>query len=180
MSLRQWPALRPRNRHHRNIFKLAVQRNHVRKIQAPVKRSQMIQPPFAAQSKMKVVRMKVDDVELASVFSHLLQHQDVMRQIIAAIRIRSQRSRAARYQSRARLGIAAGKERDFVSETNQFFGQPGNDALSSTISRRWDSFIERRNLGNIHEGSKGCLLTLEGATEANNRENAVAWPPKQC
>jgi hypothetical protein len=33
--------------------------------------------------------MEVDDVEVASVFRHLLQHQDVMRQIVAAIRIRS-------------------------------------------------------------------------------------------
>jgi|SRR5271163_1687668 len=100
---------------------------------------------------MQIVGMEVDDIELSPQSSQLLKHQDVVRQVVLAIRVGSKRGGRSGYQPRAGAGIAAGKERYAVPEANQFFGQPRNDALSSTVSRRRNTFIERSNLGNIHE-----------------------------
>lgn len=128
-----------------------IQSRKIREIQAAVKRRQLIQSPFPAQRKMQIVGVKVDNVKLVPVSGQLLKHQYVLRQVIPAIGIGSQRYRAARYQPCAGVRIAAGKERYSMSKTNQFLGQPRNHALGSTVSRRGNTFIEGRDLSNIHQ-----------------------------
>ena len=42
---------------------------------------------------------------------------------------------------------------DIVSEPNEFFGQPGNDALGATIQLRGNGFGQRRYLRDTHAHS---------------------------
>lgn len=141
-----------------------------------MERSQVIQTPLPAKRKMQIVRMKVDHVELCQVFSKLFKHHHVMSQRIPAIRTGAEGCRTSWYQPRTRTGIAAGKESDRMSQANQFLGQPGDHALGSAVSSRRNTFVEGRNLGNIHEVQRinrtFSIIGKWGASE--HRGDAVA------
>lgn len=118
----------------------------------------------------------MDNIELRPVSPQFLKHENMVREIVLTIRVRPESCGTSLYQSCIGTGIATGKKRHSVSETNQFLGQPRNNALCSTISRRWNTFIERRNQGNSHVVQRvdSNFLIVRSGMKPNYREDAVA------
>ena len=86
--------------------------------------------------------MEVDDVESVRHSQHLLDHDEVRRELIDAVGIEPQGLRNDRHELGSRAGISACEERDLVSLMNEFFGQVGHDPLGAAIVFRWNGLIE--------------------------------------
>jgi len=97
--------------------------------------------------------VEVDDVESVRHSQHLLDHDEVRRELIDAVGIEPQGLRNDRHELGSRAGISACEERDLVSLMNEFFGQVGHDPLGAAIVFRWNGLIEGRDLCDLHERS---------------------------
>jgi hypothetical protein len=77
-----------------------------------------------------VVSMEVQHVEVARPLPHFLQHQHVVRERVANLRIETQASFAACHELRRRFRVAACEQCNLVTLAYQFFGEVGNDPFS--------------------------------------------------
>ena len=96
--------------------------------------------------------MEVQEVEFLVVafLPHPLQHHHVQRVGVADRSVEAQRLRPGRVQFRGGLGIAAGKQRDVVSQCHQFLGQPVHYPLGAAIQFGGNSLRQRGNLRDAH------------------------------
>ena len=99
-----------------------------------------------------VVEMEVQEVEFLVVafLPHALQHHHVQRVGIAHRSVEAQRLRPGRVEFRRGLRIAAGEQRDVVSERDQFLGQPVHHPFGAAIKLGGDSLRQRSNLRDAH------------------------------
>ena len=65
------------------------------------------------------------------------------------MRIEAQGPFAGRDQPRAGFGVPACKQRDLVALPDQLLSQIGNYAFRPAIRKRWNAFIQRRDLCNF-------------------------------
>ena|SRR5688572_8189154 len=145
-------ALRIRDRHNRHFAELLIERHQVGKIEPAMKSCQVRNRMPPGKREMKVIGMKVNNVEPRRPLEYLFEHHVVMRKRIKYI-VEPQGTLARRYKLRRGDRIAACEERDLVSLRHQLLSKVGNDALSTAIRSRWHTFIERRDLGDFHFGS---------------------------
>ena len=99
---------------------------------------------------MELVDVEVDDVEVAGLPAHLVEHQHVIGDGIADGGIEAQGLRAARNEPGRGDGVAAGKQRDVVALLDERLGQVGDDALRSAVEARRHAFHQGRDLCDLH------------------------------
>jgi hypothetical protein len=68
--------------------------------------------------------MEVNQVEIVFFLKYILQLQDMRSQPVNAVRVEPQSLAADGKQGGSSHGIAARKQRDFVTSADQFFRQP--------------------------------------------------------
>jgi hypothetical protein len=107
----------------------------------------------AGEWKVQIVHMEVHDVELIHALEQLLELQDVMRELIHALLIGSQRPAARRNELRRGHRIAARHERDVVTLPHEFLGEVRHDAFRTPITSGRYAFHERGDLSNPHTTS---------------------------
>src|SRR6185437_8439037 len=91
--------------------------------------------------KMQVVDMKVDEIKLIFFLEHLLELNHVAGNGIYGSGREPESFGAAGNQPGSGQGLSACEQRHFVTQADQFFGQPGNYALCPTISFRRNTLI---------------------------------------
>ena len=96
---------------------------------------------------MQVVDVEVDDVELARGLGDVVEHREMVRERIVAIRIEPQAGARARPQLRARARIRRREERHLMAQSDQLLGEVRNDALRSSVELRRHAFVERGDDG---------------------------------
>jgi hypothetical protein len=105
------------------------------------------------QGKWIVVQMKMHEVKLIGEAPYLLQHRHVQSHWIANRVVETQRA----WPNGLKLGrcsrIATRKQHDIVPKRDEFFCQPGNDALGATIQVGRNRFGQRRDLRDAHTHS---------------------------
>ena|ERR1700730_5811593 len=99
---------------------------------------------------MKIIDVKVDQIELIRIVKNLFHHQSVMCNGIDAIGIEPKRFFARGNQPCVGYRVATGKQGNVVPEQNELLREPGDDSLRSPIKSRRNAFIKWRDLGNPH------------------------------
>src|SRR5215469_11320113 len=99
-----------------------------------------------------VVEMEVEEVELVVItfLPHALEHHHVERVGIAYRAIEPQGFRPCCVKLGRRLGIAARKQCDVMSERDQLFRQPMHHPLGAAIKLGWNSLRQRSYLRDAH------------------------------
>ena len=64
--------------------------------------------------------------------------------------VETQRAGPHRLELGRRARVAAGEQRDIVTEGHELLGEPGNDALGASVQFRWDRLGQRCNLRDSH------------------------------
>jgi hypothetical protein len=99
---------------------------------------------------MKVICVKVQDIEFIGATPHAIEHDQMMDERVVALAVEPQGAAAARFQSSRRLGIAACKQSHIVPEADQLFGEIGHHPLGPAVHPWRAAFIERSDLRNLH------------------------------
>ncbi len=94
--------------------------------------------------------MAVNQVEVVRLAKYPLQHQDVSRDRINAVRIKPQCFLAAWNETSVGEGVTTREQSDIVAESDQLFRQPGNDSLRAAIKPGRNALIEWCDLGDSH------------------------------
>ncbi len=94
------------------------------------------------------------NIELLRALAHLINHQYEMRNDVAHGRIKAQGASAAGNQLSTCDRVTACKKRHIVAQPHKFFGQVGNDPLSTAIEPRRNALNERSHLRDFHEEPK--------------------------
>jgi hypothetical protein len=157
---RQRFTLRIGDRNNRDFRELAVQRNEVGDIEPSVQRGDMGVAGAARQRKMQVVDVEVQHVEIVRLLHNPFEHQDVMRELVDAMRVEPQRARARRDEPRRRFGVAAREERDIVTLRHQFLREVGNDSLGAAVILRGDALVKGCYLRNSHGRYRQSCFSL--------------------
>ena len=93
----------------------------------------------------------MQEVELVRTLIDPLQHHHVQRVRIAHRAVEPQSPRPTGFELRAEVTeVAAGEQRDLVSERNQLLGQPRHHAFGPAIELRRNRFRQRCDLRNVH------------------------------
>src|ERR1700746_1339365 len=108
-------------------------------------------PNSSQERKVQVISVKMKNIELLGLLNHQFQHSDVMSgRILDLFALQTQGGPRHGHKSCRCLRIAAGKERDLMTQSYQFLGQVRNNTLCSAIEVRRNTFKERSNLSNFH------------------------------
>ena len=82
---------------------------------------------------MPVVDIEMDDIEVIGRLDHLVEHDDVMRERIAAIGVETKTSLRRSMEPGARRRIAGREQRDAMALPNELIGQIGNNAFGAAV-----------------------------------------------
>ena len=99
---------------------------------------------------MKVVGMKMDEIEMVRVAQQLLEHHEVMRQGILARGIEPQRLWSCRDEPCLGHRVASGEQSDLMSARNELLGEIGDDPLGSSVELRRHALEQRSDLSHTH------------------------------
>jgi len=99
------------------------------------------QRAIAGQWEMHVIDMEMNDVEFRRHAHDVIQHGDVMRQVVDGIFTQAERGFGARNELRGSLRISASEKSYILALRNQFFGKERNDAFRTSIHFGWNAFI---------------------------------------
>src|SRR5215813_11151261 len=105
---------------------------------------------IAADRKMQVSSMKMNQIELVNVLNHMIYQENFPRHGIFAALILPQRTFARRNKSCICNRIPAGKQSHIVSGANQFLSEVRDDPFRSSIVFRRHAFDKWRYLSNSH------------------------------
>ena len=133
----------------RHLGELAIERHEIRDVEPAMKRRHMMQFQSAAEGKMQVIDVEMDDVKRFVALKYLLEKQGVIDIRIDAFAVQSQRTRRDGHELSLRDGVSAGEERDLVAHFHEFLGQVGNHTFGSAIEAGWNTFIKRCNLSDF-------------------------------
>ena len=87
--------------------------------------------------------MEVHDVERRRLREDAFEQPDVVRQLIHAIGIQSERSAHRSDEARGCCRIATRKQRDFMAEPYKFFGEIRNHSFGAAVEPGRDALSER-------------------------------------
>src|SRR5437016_13293491 len=109
-----------RNGDNWHISKLVVNRRQIGQVEPSVQGGQMRKGSATRQREMKVVDMKMNNVELVKALKDFLQQDDMMGKGVYRL-AQSQRARGDWNQVRGCLGIATGEKCDLFSLPHELF-----------------------------------------------------------
>ena len=95
---------------------------------------------FVKNREVKLVNVKVQDVELRCHLTHFVEHQHVVRNGIAHRWIEPKSMCAARHELGAGDGIPAGEQRDVMALRHQCLGEIADDSLRASVEARRHRF----------------------------------------
>ena len=161
------------DRNHGNVGEGREHRLVLGQIEPAVQRGQERGRLPGEQRERIVVEMEVQEVEFLVVtfLPDALQHHHMQRVGIANRSVEPQRLRPCRVEFRGGLGIAAGEQRDVVSQCDKFLGQPVHHPFGAAIQFGGNSLRQRSNLRDAH-------LTVS----CHDREwkSPTSWPASAC
>jgi hypothetical protein len=102
------------------------------------------------QRKVDVVDVEVDRVEFVRSCKQLFEHHQVVRGLVDATPVESQRPPAGRHQPRLRHRVATREQRHLVALVHQFLGEVRHDPLGAAVALRRHALVQRRDLGDLH------------------------------
>src|ERR1700733_1054242 len=108
------------------------------------------QRTIAGQREMHVIDMEMNDIEFGSHTHHVIQHGDVMGQMVDGIFTEPERSLCCGNELRGSLRVSAGEQSYLMALRDQLFGQERNDPFRTSIHFRWNTLIQGGYLGNFH------------------------------
>ena len=146
-------ALGVRDRDHRLPGKLAVDSRQFRQVEPTVQRRHMWTAVSPRQREMQVIDVEVNHVEIFGPAVNLVEHDEVMGELIYARRVCPQRPWTRSDKSRLGDRIPASEKRNVVPLPDQFFRQIGGDAFCASIVLWWNAFIQWGDLCNPHHSS---------------------------
>jgi hypothetical protein len=123
--------------------------------------------------------VKVQDVELVGPAPHPVEHKHVIGKGVFDRWIQTECLAGARHQFGAAEGVAAGKQRDRVSLTNELFGEPEDHSFGSPIEAGWNAFHQWSDLRDFHHklsNGEGCGGASEMIRLASRRFR-TSWAP---
>ena len=120
IGVRDRRALTVGDRDQRHFVEAEIERPQVRQILPAVQRRQSAAGQRPKQRKMELVDVEVQNVEIVGTFAYAVQHQHVIRNRIAHIRIEPQRRRRATNKPRGRHGIAACEQGHVMTQADEF------------------------------------------------------------
>jgi hypothetical protein len=123
----------------------------IRQVQTTVKRRYRAANKVLDDREVQNIDVEVENIELVSVPTHLIEHHDVVRDMIANPRVQTLCGLGARNQLGAGLRVAACEQRHLMPLGNQLLGQVRYDTLRSTIEARRAAFGKWSNLRNFHQ-----------------------------
>ena len=121
---RQRFTLSVRNGNDRYICEVPINRHQIGEVESTMKGCNVRGMLVVTEREVKVVNVVVNDVKILFFAEDLVQHDDVMSQLVDAIRIQSQSSFTGRDQTRCSQGVSARKQGYLMTETDQFLRQP--------------------------------------------------------
>ncbi len=90
--------------------------------------------------------MEVDEVETGDIGEDEFHEPDVMGECVLAIRIAPQSAGARGDEPGSGLRVAARKQRDLVSESNQLLREIRHDTLGAAVQVRGDALVQGGHL----------------------------------
>src|ERR1700677_680814 len=93
---------------------------------------------------------------------------------VFALRIKPQSPRARRHEPGIRYRISAGEQSDVVTQTDEFFCEPGHNPFGSPIQTRRNALVKRCHLSDSHSlrnESWPRTVSPETRTEAPQTDN---------
>src|SRR5260221_3344381 len=166
-------SLRVRDGDDGHVAEFPIQRRQVWYVEAAVKCSHGRDRQTRADREVQIVDVKVDDIEFLGVAEHELQHANMMGQLIHAVLAQTEEMLGRGDQPGASNGITTGEQGYVMSLTNQLFRQVRDNPLGSTVILGRDTFIERRNLRDLH-GIDPCKQNTNRAATVMAR--SLEWP----
>ncbi len=101
------------------------------------------------QREMELIDMEMQDVEIAGLLAHAVEHQHVVGDRIADAGVEPQRLGHAGDEVGGGDRIAAREQCDLMAEVHQLFSQVGDDPLGAAIKPWRDAFHQGRNLRDL-------------------------------
>src|SRR5262245_49087730 len=98
------------------------------------------------QRERVIVEMEMENVEVLRPVANVLQHHNVQGIGISDRPVETQGFWPHRFQLGRRMRIAAGKQRDVMTECHKFFGQPRDYPLGTSVEFWRNCFSQRTNL----------------------------------
>ena len=97
-----------------------------------------------------VIGVEMQHVELAGTLPYLLQHQYIVGEWIADLRIETQASLGASDKFRRSLGVTAGKQGDLMTLPYEFLRDVGDDPFGPPVQLWRHRFYKGCNLCDFH------------------------------
>ncbi|KPH06196.1 hypothetical protein AOG23_23465 [Rhizobium acidisoli] len=102
---------------------------------------------------MQQIDVGMDDIEFVRPAANLLQHHDLVRQVVLDCRVEPQGNARARHQFAVGNTVAAGEKCDLMALTDKLVRQIRNGSLCSPIELRGNAFGKRGDLGDLRRKS---------------------------
>jgi hypothetical protein len=99
---------------------------------------------------MKLVDMKVQNVEFFRELAYPVEHQHVIRGLVADIAVEAQSHGCAAHELCSADGVRAREQGHLMPQPDQFIREIRDNSLCSTIKPRRHALHERRDLRNFH------------------------------
>src|SRR6516164_439737 len=116
-------TLRIRNRYERHFAETKIEWPEIRHILPAMRRGEGALRYVTKQRKMELIDVEVEDVEIVDEFVHPVEHEHVIRNGVAHVRIQPQRLRDARHQVGGRYRVSAREQRHVVTEAGELISQ---------------------------------------------------------
>ena len=150
IGVRDRRALTVGDRDQRHFVEAEIERPQVRQILPAVQRRQRAAGERPKQRKMELVDVEVQDVEIVGTFAYSVQHQHVIRNRIAHVRVEPQRRRRATDKPRGRHGIAACEQGHVMTQADEFLSKIGDNPFRAAIEPRRHALNKRGDLRDFH------------------------------
>lgn len=103
----------------------------------------------AAERKVQVINMKMNEVECFLALEDLFEKERVIDVGVDALAVEAQGAGGNSDQLRLGDGVTAGEERDFMPGLDELLGEKGNHPFGSAVEARGDTLVKRCNLGDL-------------------------------
>ena len=145
-------ALRVRDRDQRHLGKAAIEIVEVGKILAAVQGGDGPARHLVEDGEMKLIDVKMQDVELGRHAANLVEHQHVVGDDVFHRGVQSQRLRTARHELRRGDRLAAREQGHVMALRHQFLGDVRGDPFRAAVEPGRDALHQGSNLRDLHCG----------------------------
>src|SRR4030095_10435550 len=105
---------------------------------------------MSKQREMKLVDMKMQNVECFRELAYPVEHQHVIGGRVADIAVEAQSHRCAAHELCSADGVRAREQGHLVTQSDQFIRKISDNSLCPAIKPRRHALHERRDLRNFH------------------------------